>query len=390
MSTISYDIPIGGTVPVWAEKAEGLQAFTKVLDVHDLLCPTWGVQGQEVESFTVGPPYFPLVVPPKELLAFHTEWARCATIEDQYWLLTYGLFDPPYMLTPQGQMSPTTPPPVPAGVVSSTPPADLPTRLHPGSVWSPKTPQSTPDPLFKPSKVSSMDASPPPAADPTHHPTVFGQPPNVNPGQNPPSDPKEQRTTRLEPWQHPRPVPGPASHIESPNPNEDPKKVQSSGTSSHALGWIIFSAFGGSSKTSRPKNDQSQAFTMSNRLFPPNPAAEPTTEAIISPANTLIVTPTFAVAGQTFKADPSALAVGGTTVRPGGPGIVVAGTPLSLGSLGTLYIGSTPTGIVHQIHLYHKSSLSEVKLSVPLLPVLPSVEPLYILDTLELPFLVLP
>ena len=356
LSTVSYDVPIGGTFQGVANSImEKKPGVTKVLDVHDLVCPTWGVQGQRSGSFKVGPPYFPIIIPPKELFSFQPEWAKCTKFDsDSEWLLTFGIFDPPYKLTPQGQMSQTTPPPVPAGVVSPTPVADPPTTLHPGNVWSPATPKATLDPLFNPSEASPVNASPSPAADPGHTPaadpearptTAPGQPPAPNPGQNPPTDPKQQPPAKPEPSRQPGSNSGPASPIETPTTPEGPQKPPSSGSSSPGLGWIIFSAFGGSSKTSPNQNDPSQPSTVSDRLFSLNPAVQPTPGAITPAANIPVATPIFTVAGQTFKADPSALAIGGTTIRPDGPGIVVAGTPISLGPSGTLYIGGTPTRI---------------------------------------------
>ena len=52
-----------------------------------------------------------------------------------------------------------------------------------------------------------------------------------------------------------------------------------------------------------------------------------------------ISAPIYTIGGQTFAANPTAIAVAGTTISPGGPGITVAGTPINLPQSGGLVIG---------------------------------------------------
>ena len=71
LSTISYPVPIGGTV-IPAVGANQV-AYTKVLEISDLGCPTWGVEPAQPDAYyTVGPPFLPIVVPPPQLLSLDT------------------------------------------------------------------------------------------------------------------------------------------------------------------------------------------------------------------------------------------------------------------------------------------------------------------------------
>ena len=56
----------------------------------------------------------------------------------------------------------------------------------------------------------------------------------------------------------------------------------------------------------------------------------------------------FAVAGQTFTAEPTGFAVAGTTLTPGGSAITISGTPVSLAPGGTLAIGSSTIALPSQ------------------------------------------
>ena len=56
----------------------------------------------------------------------------------------------------------------------------------------------------------------------------------------------------------------------------------------------------------------------------------------------------FAVAGQTFTAQPTGFAIDGTTLAPGGSAVTISGTPVSLAPGGTLAIGSSTTALPAQ------------------------------------------
>lgn len=56
----------------------------------------------------------------------------------------------------------------------------------------------------------------------------------------------------------------------------------------------------------------------------------------------------FAVAGQTFTAEPTGFAIAGTTLMPGGSAVIISGTPVSLAPGGTLAIGSSTLALPSQ------------------------------------------
>ena len=97
MSTVFYPVPDGGTIPTgigaWAERV------VKPLDLRDLECPTWGLASAPPKigpnTAVVGYPYFPMLVPPPQLMQVDEAWSKCL---DNHWLLKYGIFDPPHAL----------------------------------------------------------------------------------------------------------------------------------------------------------------------------------------------------------------------------------------------------------------------------------------------------
>ena len=56
----------------------------------------------------------------------------------------------------------------------------------------------------------------------------------------------------------------------------------------------------------------------------------------------------FAVAGQTFTAEPTGFAIANTTLTPGGSAVTISGTPVSLAPGGTLAIGSSTIALPSQ------------------------------------------
>ena len=76
--------------------------FTKLLDPNDLHCPKWGVETPNggLDGWKVGPPFMPIILAPPELQSLNTDWARCTY--GTRWIVSYGIFDPPRILTPAG------------------------------------------------------------------------------------------------------------------------------------------------------------------------------------------------------------------------------------------------------------------------------------------------
>ena len=104
MSTISFDVPIGGTISAGVEAWKS--RTVKPLDLRDLECPTWGLASQTPQSgratALVGSPFFPMLVPPPQLLTVDVAWSKCM---GNHWPLKYGIFDPPHALTPNAVLA---------------------------------------------------------------------------------------------------------------------------------------------------------------------------------------------------------------------------------------------------------------------------------------------
>lgn len=105
----------------------------------------------------MGPPYNPILVPPVQLTALDPAWASCTSwwsYGENAYALSYGLYDPPRVLTPTNAMvaPSTTPPSVPPQI---TPPAPEPAALIPSVA-----PKSTAAPQLVPNPDPSVDSSP--------------------------------------------------------------------------------------------------------------------------------------------------------------------------------------------------------------------------------------
>lgn len=82
------------------------------LTINDLACPTWGLGRQTSANgeviTTVGPPWFPLIVPPSEAFSLDPTWADLCTGMESDWfaLRTLAIFDPPIALTVESRLVP--------------------------------------------------------------------------------------------------------------------------------------------------------------------------------------------------------------------------------------------------------------------------------------------
>ena len=123
-----------------------------VPDPHSIGISTWSTS----VSYTMGPPYNPILVPPAQLTALDPAWASCTSwwsYGENAYALSYGLYDPPRVLTPTNAMvaQSTTPTRVPPQV---TPPAPEPAALIPSVA-----PKSTAAPQLVPNPGPSVDSS---------------------------------------------------------------------------------------------------------------------------------------------------------------------------------------------------------------------------------------
>lgn len=161
LSTASYPYTLG---QAWAGDL-AVSGVTKAINIDDLLTPTWGLSEEfetsQYDSFagsmrrysvrTIGPPFYPMVIPPPELLSLTSEWSVCSAFGGQdgeggkgaYFgsPITYAIIDPPQVLTPADFLTPVVdeedgPSPTDA---APTPKPDIPPRLTPqaGSIGSP-------------------------------------------------------------------------------------------------------------------------------------------------------------------------------------------------------------------------------------------------------------
>ena len=99
------------------------------LTIKDLACPTWGL-GRSTSAngkviTTIGPPWLPLIAPPKEAFSLDPTWASVCTalLSDWLGLESFALFDPPIALTRGSGLVPA--PVVPVVAPTSTPALNL-------------------------------------------------------------------------------------------------------------------------------------------------------------------------------------------------------------------------------------------------------------------------
>ncbi|KAK0511949.1 hypothetical protein JMJ35_005077 [Cladonia borealis] len=108
-------------------------------------------------SYTMGPPYNPILVPPAQLTALDPAWASCTlwwSYGENAYALSYGLYDPPRVLTPTNAMvAPSTTPP-------SVPPQVTPPAPEPAAFITSVAPESTAAPQLVPNPGPSVDSSP--------------------------------------------------------------------------------------------------------------------------------------------------------------------------------------------------------------------------------------
>ena len=103
MSTVSFDVPVGAILPRGTE-ARSLRHLA-ALKTRDLACPTWGVNApvnsESSQIIRIAEPFYPLLVPPPQLIAVDDAWSKCV---GNHWPLRFGIFDPPHALTANSVM----------------------------------------------------------------------------------------------------------------------------------------------------------------------------------------------------------------------------------------------------------------------------------------------
>ena len=113
----------------WDVAAPDMTGIVGPLTIKDLACPTWrlgrstSADGEVIT--TIGPPWLPLIAPPKEAFSIDPTWASICTavLSDWLGLESFALFDPPIALTRGSGLVPA--PVVPVVAPTSTPALNL-------------------------------------------------------------------------------------------------------------------------------------------------------------------------------------------------------------------------------------------------------------------------
>ena len=256
LSSYSLPIPIGGSFgydprTFAVSSLEG--AFVKAVEATDLACPTWGIGGSSgsiLEGLvTVGPPFYPLIVPPPELLSFDPQWAQCTGWEtycvEGKGCQSWAILDPPSALIPQSQVDsiqPSFPPPSlsPSPKITPIPPATPSTGATPTPAQSPAAVVTSTE--RSPAKTSSSVTSTVYNFSQSRSSAVQGI------TQSPPTGPAVSKIdTAASPVKDssaadPNLQSTIASSIETQSSGEP---INSGADSDPQIGGIIFSAFGG-------------------------------------------------------------------------------------------------------------------------------------------------
>lgn len=405
LSTISYNVPIGS--PIASDSIDPEGGITKVLNTADLACPTWGIETPNggLLGYTVGPPFLPIIVPPPELLSFDPSWASCSYVGVANFIMSYGIFDPPRILTPQAYL---TPPPT-AAPTTSTKLATREISSHdlasPGSRGSPRLPFKTVGSLVPDTTLVPIDPTSTPLND-------IGA-----------DDPAQALETTAVPSSQEEIPPSPASPVPSfqivaahslfgsptapsqtsaqdPPPLISPMPSEGDTLDNFTplkttinLGGIIYSAFGPGNISPDTISAVSQAITRINpsaialdgKTFVAGGAAATVSGEMISldPSNLLVLdiqSPhssagyltgqpvSLTVAGQIISATlgSGALLVGGHTLLPGEPGVTIWGIPVSLAQSDVIFVGtaaplSTPPTVTvgHQVYTVKPIGISD-------------------------------
>ncbi|MCJ1263802.1 hypothetical protein MMC22_003672 [Lobaria immixta] len=336
--------------------------YEKSLNVAELECPTFGVglatSANGVVYQTFGPPYFPIIIPPREFLSLDPTWKKFCVDLRSYspGLRSFAIFDPPRILTPVAALLPSATS-VPARVLASrtlVPDPKKESHVQPAKTPPPSIPKETAfslDPGDADSKVLQRPA--------TH------------------------TANAVDPVRASSPEPVLTPHPPGQEQIGDPKKEPQN------LGAIIFSAFGrGGASTGESVNQASTLpalppkahdFTAGGQKVtisgPSGFAVDGTTysgrSAVTLPGGVISIIPpaegenggvgvdgirlsgvpsnphVLTVAGQSFAVNPSRIIIAGTTLLPGGPGITVSGTPISLAPSGALFFDKSPIRIAN-------------------------------------------
>ena len=327
---------------------------TAPLNLADLANPTWGIglstsvlydlPGFTLTESIVGPPFNPIIVPPAQLLSLVPEWLSCSSFTD----IAYGIYDPPYALTPDAILSPLFTSSTPAATHASTtldtdPPAS--SKPTPGSTQMSPFASKTTDPQTTTNEPSQLQ--------PVSGPRASTAVPSASPSSS-------NLTTNQQDLSS---DPSSTAAADTGGSSTSPAVIVSS--TSQNIGAIIYSAFGGSFPGSTASTiaiptsgpmlvtaggedvsviDPSAIIVQGSTYTEGGKAATISGEVISVAVSTPSIPPepsVVTIGSQTVIVAPSALVLASTTMLPGGTGLTISGTPISLESSGVLLIGSS-------------------------------------------------
>ena len=382
------------------------------LQVKDLGCPTWGL-GRSTSSdgevvTTIGPPFLPLIVPPRQGLTLDPTWASmCKDMRtDGFQSGSFIIYDPPRVLTPEPRMAPDPAlTPVPSGMDPgvTTPPGLQATAT--ASSAMPATPPSHPEtPLAKtadPPKhqgsafYTNSDPRLPletPASDPASRPSIeqsehVNQGPSLS-GGDPPTVPWASSSAPNDQY--------PGTSFSLSKTSGDSGSSQRSGDDDRpqdqGLGTIIYDALGRSDPPSDGATHDSnlpilflpnspEVMTAEGRVVSIDPsglevdgttfsagelamtisnvgytlvaqdgdASKGDSEGAITPVTVSPAPPgTTTMAGHIVEQNPSGIFVDGSRISPGDSPITLSNTLVSLDPSGALAIGSSSMTLAPQ------------------------------------------
>lgn len=311
----------------------------KPLDIRDLACPTFGLgRTTGADGFvttTYGPPYLPIIIPPLQILTLDPSWQKsCGSIvHNAPGLKSYGIIDPPRILTPAEALGPPVPATVPA-LQTAAPLSTAENIAQPAPTTATGIPMATKVP-----KLADVQKSPP--SDPP------SDPPPSPPSDPPPDPPSDQKAGSQTVVNQPLSLDPESSGYQTGEADlgqnqqvpsivlvqgSDPKTTQPS------LGAFIFGALNGANlqPTKIASVDEVGKITQAS-----GGAAQNEDRLLSNSASPGFV----AIAGQTLTAVPSKVFFAGITLLPGDPGVSISGTPVSLAPSGTLFINFSPMPI---------------------------------------------
>ena len=397
LSTVSYPVAVGSeyTDPNYRGGGGLGSSFgvTQAIDTANFACPTWGlgIPYPQTTTFAGGitqtnyhtlvtTPFNPILIPPPQLQYLDPAWAVQCTAFYSYGehIFSYGLYDPPYALTPDGGgLDPSpAPAPTPAPIASTTavdPIMTTPATPVPSSpsVFAPKT--VTPSSNMLQLSLSSVPQSP--SADPPAIPAPSVT--AVGLSQDPGSPPKLTAQQSASAPQDPG-LPQTASSPQDPNLPQNPSSLQNPGSPQKPSPIQDPSPTMNPGSSQDPTSNRSPSFPQNpsasqNPVSPQNPDSPQTPNTVIggnnppAPSNlggiiysafggpnsgvaSTIAIPnsspgTVAIGGQPVTIiNPSAIAVNGETYTAGGAAATVSGEVISLASAGDapIFPANTP------------------------------------------------